>query len=112
MLNVIVNESLFKNFFRAGNEFATKILDPLLDSRNFGREKPSVWNSLLALSIGRAYMIDPVRARAQIFRNWTTREGKLKSLRSYYERVGDGRAVQDLDLMLSFLEMNKPPGAK
>lgn len=106
--NTILNESLFTSTFRAGNE-VVKILDTLLDDRSYTKEKGTVTTALIGLLIGRSYLIDPEKTRAMVYRDWTSRINKMKSMHKYYQSVGDVRAAQDTLNMLNWLVLQNAP---
>jgi len=106
-LNLLLNESLVRGLFRPGNE-AVKVLDNILDSRNFGKEEPGFLTAVLGLFIGRLYTVDPDKTRATLFKDWGRTHNQIMSLRQYAQRTGDVKSMEDLDNMLNTLNLQYP----
>jgi len=104
VLNLLLNESLFKTFFRPGAEIANKIIDPIFD----GKEGPSIKLGVYALMLGKFYEIDPQQARRTIFGNWTRQRRQLLGLRNDAYAAGDMKSVEDADRMMTWLTLQYP----
>lgn len=104
VLNLILNDSVFRGFFRPGGELVTKVLDPIFDSK----EGPSIKLALYALFIGKAYEVNPQQARAALFRDWGKRHNQIMGVRNQAARIGDTKSVEDADRMLTWLRLQYP----
>jgi len=104
VLNLVLNESLFRTFFRPGADFAIKVIDPIFD----GKEGPSIKLGVYALMLGKSYEIDPRQARMHIFRNWSARQKQLINLRNDAQEQGDIKSVEDANRMMAWLRLQYP----
>lgn len=104
VLNLLLNESMLKTFFRPGGELATKIIDPIFD----GKEGPSIKLGIYALMVGKFYEVDPQQARLAIYSNWTRHRRQLLGLRNDAAEQGDIKSVEDADRMMGWLAMQYP----
>tara|TARA_R110000751_G_scaffold300963_1_gene413036 strand:+ start:16659 stop:22814 length:6156 start_codon:yes stop_codon:yes gene_type:complete len=104
VLNIVLNESLFKTFFRPGAEFTSKIIDPIFD----GKEGPSFKMGVMGLMIGKAYEIDPQRTRMGMYRNWTKTQNNFKSLHSQALKNGDVNGADDVARMMNYWRLQYP----
>lgn len=108
ILNILLNDSLLKTFFRPGGEFSSKVVDAIFDPQVVGGETPGLKLALYGLALGKAYLIDPNQARAGIFRNWHSRQNQLLGLRNDALQSGDMKTVEDTDNMLAWLRLQYP----
>lgn len=104
VLNLILNESVFRTFFRPGGELSTKVIDPIFD----GKEGPSIKLAVFGFFIGKAYEINPRQTRMAIFRNWSSRQRQLMQLRENAQEQGDFKSVEDADRMMTWLRLQYP----
>ena len=107
--NLLLNESNFRTFFRVGSEVEGKLL-PLMNNIFDAKESDSWKMHMMALLIGRAYTIDPVQARAQLYRDWSTQYKKFVRIRDNAASRGDMRVAEDMDRMLTWLTLHQPEG--
>tara|TARA_R110002094_G_scaffold145203_1_gene134595 strand:- start:9459 stop:15614 length:6156 start_codon:yes stop_codon:yes gene_type:complete len=104
VLNIVLNESLFKTFFRPGAEFTSKIIDPIFD----GKEGPSFKMGVMGLMIGKAYNIDPQRTRMSMYRNWSKTHNSFKSLHNQALADGDVNGADDVVRMMNYWRLQYP----
>lgn len=104
VLNLLLNESMLKTFFRPGAELTSKIIDPIFD----GKEGPSIKLGIYALMLGKFYEIDPQQARRTIYSSWTRQRSQLMGLRNDAYATGDMKSVEDADRMMAWLSMQYP----
>lgn len=107
VLNVVLNESLFKTFFRPSGEISSK-LPPLIDAIFSGEESASVKLAVTALFLGKAYEVNPGQARAAVFSDWRKRHSQILGLRNQAMEKGDTKSVEDADKMLTWLRLQYP----
>jgi len=108
VLNIALNESMFKTFFRPGGEIATKLIDPIFDPDPGYAVTDRVVLATLSLALGRAYAIDPARAKVAIFKDWRKRHQQISSLRDRARSDGDTRSAEDADKLLTWLTLQYP----
>lgn len=104
VLNLLLNESMFKTFFRPGGEAASKLIDPIID----GKDGPGFKLYVYGLFVGRAYEIDPKQARMAIFKDWSTRRKQLVNLRNQALSEGNITAAEDATSMINWLTLQYP----
>ena len=87
LLNTILNDHLFKSFFRMG-KVSVDILDSYLDKRNWIGGSPSMGTIIWALALGKGMVIDPARMKANLRYKWTQRKAAFQRVIDYYESQG------------------------
>lgn len=112
--NIVLNQHLFTASFRLGNEFVSKVLDPILkgigaDPRDTGRDDSGFFVSIWSLMFGRAVLIDPEKTRRMFQATGKRQIQVLKGKRKYAIRKGDVRLAEDITRVIDTVRLQMVP---
>lgn len=94
-LNILANEYLFGQLFRVGKNM-TRTIDWFLTEEN-NRKFPGVVAAGLDMLFGRAYNMDPVRARMYFMRDYRSNLQRINGLIRMHQERGNADAVTVLN---------------